>query len=123
MIHQNIPGFVALLIPFFLVASQWQAMTLHNDQVVNMWLQNSLSKVPSDAVVITQEDHHTFALWYAQEVAEQRQDIRVVDQRLWNYVPYRRYIAGPDIESIVDLAAVSGKHPLCVVDDERVLCP
>jgi hypothetical protein len=44
-------------------------------------------------VLITAQDGHTFALWYAQAAENQRPDVVIVDRDLWAQPAYRRLLA------------------------------
>jgi hypothetical protein len=85
------PNCVSLIIPLLLLFS-WSDMNLQDDYETVDWLEATLAELPMHAVVLTEEDAHTFALWYALDALERRQDVMVVDTRLWGFHPYVGFI-------------------------------
>jgi hypothetical protein len=91
------------LLPLYQVISHYPALSLREERAATGWLQEVLRSAPTDALLITGQDTHTFALSYAQWAAGQRQDLAVVDGELWQQPWYaaalsRRYAlaATPD---------------------------
>lgn len=70
-------------------------VTLQHDRSASAWAEATLAAAPSEAVLITAQDGHTFALWYAQAAWNQRPDVVVVDRDLWAQPAYRRLLAEP----------------------------
>jgi hypothetical protein len=122
----KIPPWVGLIVPVLLLATNWQALDLSRDREAVDWIHHTLSALPHRAVAVTQDDRHTFGLWYATEVRAQRSDILVVDRRLWHQVSYRRYLASSldvgvwNLHTPEDLAL---DRPLCEVGTSGVQCP
>lgn len=81
-----------LLIPLLHVLLSWGAMDLSDEQTATVWSLNTLRRTPYEGILLTDSDAHTFALWYAQDVLGQRQDVVVIDQDLWHYPPYRKML-------------------------------
>jgi hypothetical protein len=58
-----------------------------------------LQQAPAGAVILTQQDTHTFTLWYFQYALDQRPDVIVVDLDLleyeWYSVHLSRQLAAP----------------------------
>ncbi len=50
----------------------------------------TLDALPSGAVILTNDDNHTFSLWYLQYVINYRRDVLVVDNRLLNWGWYHK---------------------------------
>ena len=122
IIKRGVPGSLLLLLPVILVVSQWQSISLRNEDTVERWLESTFSSAPPGALLLSNEDRHTFALWYGQEVAGLREDILVVDERLWNYTPYQRYVEKIAGESINQLSELEVSRPVCMVEDKGVVC-
>lgn len=78
-----------LLLPLLQALLFWGQMDVSQDRTAPDWAEQVLSEAPAQAVLLTGQDAHTFTLWYAQEVLEQRSDIIVLDVDLWSYEPYR----------------------------------
>jgi hypothetical protein len=121
-----IPSWIGLIVPILLLATNWQALDLSGDREAVDWIHHTLSALPHRAVVVTQDDRHTFGLWYATDVRALRSDILVVDRRLWHQVSYRRYLASSldvgvwNLHTPGDLAL---DRPLCEVGTTGVQCP
>jgi hypothetical protein len=56
------------------------------------WAERTLREAPPQAVILTDQDSHTFTLWYVQDVLGKRPDVAVIDVDLWAQEPYRRMI-------------------------------
>jgi hypothetical protein len=83
-----------LLLPLAQALVFWGQMDLSGDRTAMEWADGVLRDAPAQAVVITAQDAHTFALWYARDVLGERPDVAVVDRDLWGHEPYRRMMAG-----------------------------
>ncbi len=73
-----------LALPLAALLLYWGALDLRQDVTARAWWEATLAQTPTDAVLITEEDAHTFALWYAQEALNLRADVAVVDRDLWS---------------------------------------
>jgi len=125
-------GIIVLLLAFLLgpvlnVLIHFPAMNLQNDHAATEFAQAVLISAPPAAIVITENDGHTFALWYYQHVAGQRPDLAIVDQRMAGYPWYDAMLraqgaasrlpeADPPETWIDRLAQLNPGHALCVVD-------
>ena len=56
------------------------AMNLRDDHAATDFANEVLTTAPPEAIVITENDGHTFALWYHRHVAGQRPDLAIVDR-------------------------------------------
>ncbi len=83
---------IAILLPLTLLTLHAGELSLRHDREAVAWLEATLTDLPRRAVVVTTQERHTFALWYAQEALHRRRDLLVVDRHLWNYPPYRAYL-------------------------------
>jgi hypothetical protein len=103
------------------------AMNLRDDRAAVEFAEAVLSAAPPQAVVITQHDGHTFALWYHRHVAGQRSDLAVVDARLAGYPWYAAMLSAqgsavtlPEIDpssTWIDRgAALNPDRAVCVID-------
>lgn len=114
---------LGVVIPALALVFFWRDASLSNDREATDWLQATLGAIPENAVVVTNQDRHTFALWYATEAVAWRPDVTVIDERLWGYGPYDEYVhttLGGDGDTI---AALAGTRPLCSVDRQsEVVC-
>jgi hypothetical protein len=87
--HTAVVLLLALLCgPVLNVLIHFPAMNLRNDHAAAEFADAVLAAAPPDAVVVTENDGHTFALWYHRHVAGQRPDLAVVDRRLASYPWY-----------------------------------
>ncbi len=117
-------AYLGLLLPLVLLVANWQQMDLHADRGAVVWLDNTLAQLPSEAVVVTNADQHTFALWYAVDAVHTRPDLLVVDRRLWGYVPYNGFrdrsglSSSESAQSNGTLESFVGDRPFCEIDAE-----
>lgn len=88
-------GLALLVLPLSQALWWGPQLTLRHDRTAIAWAQTTLTAAPSNAVLITAQDGHTFALWYAQAAWGQRTDVVVVDRDLWAQPAYRRLLAEP----------------------------
>jgi hypothetical protein len=82
-----------LLLPLLQAFLFWGQTDLSADRTAMEWAERTLRQAPSQAVILTDRDGHTFTLWYAQDVLGQRSDVAVVDVALWAQEPYRVMMA------------------------------
>jgi hypothetical protein len=114
-----------LLAPLVLIVLNGPAMDLREDRQALAWIDRTLDRLPQDAVVLTDRDDHTFALWYAAEALGRRPDLLVVNRGLWGYAPYTAFLeerAAVQAENPEDLARAA-RRPLCRVESKEVVCP
>ncbi len=96
----------------------WGPLDLSSDHEAVAWLDDTLTTLPKDAALITLQDRHTFALWYAVYAQGRRPDLLVVDGDLYVEAWYREQIgrqAGIDVppRQLSDLLSLlSAERPL-----------
>jgi len=100
---------VLALLPAISAVRHAPVLSLRHDREAITWLDDVASRLPRDALLITQEDRHTFALAYAQWVEGRRQDIIVVDADLLAYPWYR--------------AQLERRHPTLVLPADPLTVP
>ncbi len=130
-ILRRIPAWLALLLPALLLGGYWGAMDVHQDDEVAIWLEDTLAQTPPDAVLVVDQDNHTFALWGAQSALDRRPDVLVVNRSLWGRASYRRFLANrmepgdalPALPS--ELTEWAPDRPVCYWEEaeEEVQCP
>jgi hypothetical protein len=82
-------GLVALLVasPLNLATQNWFTHSRAGNYLAFDYAYNILQSLEQDAIVFTNGDNDTFPVWYLQDVAGVRQDVRVVNlslgQTLW----------------------------------------
>ena len=127
-----------LLLPLGLLGSGWAEADLHADESARLFLRTVLAQAPPRALLISQADRHTFALWaYRYALADTlavegggpaRSDFAVVDLDLLAFPWYRAGLAAE-----LDLPALAGEgdpwailqsagRPLCTVSDAGLEC-
>jgi hypothetical protein len=79
---------ILLFGPVLNLSAYLPAMNLRDDDAAVKFAEAVLTAAPPQAIVITGNDGHTFALWYHRHVAGQRSDLAVVDARLAGYPWY-----------------------------------
>jgi len=112
-----------LLLPVLQVVLLWGAMDVSGDHTAIKWAERVLEEAPPEAVLLTDQDAHTFTLWYFCDVLGERPDVVVLDQDLWGQAPYRRAVAdqlGIEVAeshlSAVEVAQETGR-PVVYVSD------
>jgi hypothetical protein len=116
-----------LLGPVLNVLFRFPEMNLRNDHTVSEYAAAVLRAAPPQAIIITENDGQTFALWYYRHVAGQRLDLAVVDRRLagypWYAVMLRAQGSAPQLPEddlpdtwIERLARLNPGRAVCVVD-------
>jgi hypothetical protein len=111
------------------------AMNLRNDHVATDFANDVLATAPPEAIVITENDGQTFALWYHRHVAGRRPDLAIVDARLVGYPWYDAMLnaqgsvpALPEVDPsstwIDRLAQLNSDRVVCVIDPDsaRMAC-
>jgi hypothetical protein len=115
--------------PALNVLADFPVMDLRNDRTAAAFADRALSAAPAKAIIVTENDGQTFALWYHRHAVGQRFDLAVVDRRLAGYPWYAAMLraqgSGPQLpeydppETWADrLAQLNPGRPLCIVDRE-----
>jgi hypothetical protein len=106
-----------VVLPTFAAVRHAPALSLRQDREAVAWLDGVTGRVPRDALLITLQDGHTFALAYAQWVEGRRDDLIVVDGDLLAHPWYRRHLgrrypalALPDGGTVGALVAANLPH-------------
>ena len=107
--REGLAAAVWLLLPALSLLWHWSSLDLSCDWTARRWLERVLAEAPPDAVLVTSQDAHTFALWYAQAGLGLRPDVSVVDRDLWG-------------EEVSPEEWAEGR-PMCYVEAESLVCP
>ena len=78
-----------VLLPLLQVLLFWGQLDLATDRTALEWAERTLRRAPPQAIILTNQDRHTFTLWYVQTVLGQRTDVTVIDIDLWEQASYR----------------------------------
>ena len=119
-----------LAFPLAAAVRRFPDLDLSADDTVASFLATALFAAPQNAIILSESDAHTFALWYAQHALGQRQDITVVDRGLlgfdWYAAQLAKRLAVPQIrgEAGITYAADDLGFPVCHIDrgDVQLLC-
>lgn len=84
---------VVLALSALSVLRHWDAMQLRNDREAADFVSGALEAAEPGALILTEEDQRTFALWYARYGLELRTDIAVLTASLYRYPWYRGTLA------------------------------
>jgi len=76
---------VVIILPFSFLWKNYHSIDLHNDREAATYGETVMTSVPAKAMIISASDAHTFALWYAQQIAYRRPDVIVLDRDLLQY--------------------------------------
>ncbi len=132
-IAQRAPLFILLLAfalgPALNILAYFPAMDLRDDRAPAEFADRVLTAAPAKAIIVTENDGQTFALWYHRHVVGQRFDVAVVDRRLAGYPWYdamlRAQGSAPQLpeydppETWADrLAQLNPRRTVCIVDRE-----
>ncbi len=82
-----------LILPLASAALNFPAMSLRDDRAALDFATEALSQAAPHALILVDDDRHTFALWYARYALEQRPDVAVVNVNLLGYDWYRASLA------------------------------
>ena len=121
--------------PLLNVMQHFSQMDLRQDHRATDFAQQVLTDAPPAAIVITEADGHTFALWYHRALAATRPDLSVVDRRLADYAWYGGMLraqgaapvlpeADPAESWLKRLAMLNPDRPICLsdVDTGQLTC-
>jgi hypothetical protein len=81
---------IILALPLLQASLFWGQMNLSGDVSAVGWAEQVLQQAPPQAILLTEQDRHTFTLWYAQDVLGERPDVTVIDIDLWGQKTYRQ---------------------------------
>lgn len=101
------------------VAMTFPVVDRRRDTEARDFARVALSSAPDSAILVTDNDARTFALWYGQVGLGLRPDITIVDRSLWPLAWYRRRVLPEYRGQVADAAAVelqTGRRTL-IVDD------
>jgi hypothetical protein len=96
-------------------------MDLSDDRTAVIWAQRVLQDAPPHAILLTDQDRHTFTLWYFDEIGDHT-DLTIIDIDLWAQEPYRRMITDEleldtkSVQSIKDVKRLSSRPVIPVIE-------
>jgi hypothetical protein len=91
-----------LLLPAMVIVLNFSSMSLSRDRAALDFAQETLNHVSPDAIILVDDDRHTFALWYARYALGQRADVTIVNANLLGYSWYQTGLAA--VHSTIRLA-------------------
>jgi hypothetical protein len=120
-------GWVLLLLPIFSIVLNFSAVSLRHDRTALDFAERALREAPPSALILVDDDRHTFALWYARYALDQRPDVNIVNTNLLVYDWYQASLSKshPDLA----LAGEAGslvqqnldQHPVYAIGDTLIL--
>jgi hypothetical protein len=78
------------LLPLIQALLFWTQTDLSGNRTAIEWAEQTLKQAPPQAILVTEQDRHTFTLWYARDVLGERLDVTVIDSDLWGQEVYRQ---------------------------------
>jgi hypothetical protein len=125
-----VPLVQALLValPLAGAAIRFPAMDLSGEGEAREWAGITLGQAPPNAVLLTEQDAHTFSLWYLQYALGQRPDVVVIDLDLIGYGWYTAQLSrhlSPDALSLLLVREDRGQaakvlhRPVCTAGGSR----
>lgn len=84
---------LAIALPLAAVAYRFPALDLSDDQAADNFEAVIVVQAPPKAVILSQRDTYTFALWYFQHALGRRPDVVVVDSDLLGYDWYVAHLS------------------------------
>jgi hypothetical protein len=120
-------GWALLILPLTSAALNFPAMSLRDDRAALDFAEGTLSQAAPGALILVDDDRHTFALWYARYALGQRPDVAVVNVNLLHFDWYQASLAkahpglplAPDVGDLVRQAI--GERPVYTVGDTLTL--
>jgi hypothetical protein len=113
------PGaWAILMLPLLQALLFWGQMDVSDDWEAIEWAERVLRLAPARAALLTDQDAHTFTLWYVHDVLGERPDVAIVDQDLWAHRPYRHLVSAalgleiPESDLSPEGAAHRAGHPV-----------
>jgi hypothetical protein len=112
-----------LLLPVVSVMLNFSVVSLHGDRTALDFAQKALDRAAPSALILVDDDRHTFALWYARYALGQRPDVAIVNVRLLPYDWYQASLAKahPDLVRARRLESLIQhnieRHPVYAVGD------
>lgn len=82
-----------ILLPLLSLLLNFSEQNLSQDDEAYNYARQSLQRVPSGAVIVTNSDAQTFALWYGRYGLAWRSDVAVVNSNLLAYAWYRQTLS------------------------------
>jgi len=113
-----------ILLPLATALPRFPQMSLRGDRVASDFGILTLGQAPHRAVILSEQDRHTFALWYFQHAHSLRSDVVVVDPGLLGYDWYREQVAAQlaapwPAEAGAAQAAHELGRPVCHITSEE----
>ncbi len=116
-----------LILPLTSAALNFPAMSLRDDRAALDFAEGALSQAAPSALILVDDDRHTFALWYARYALGRRPDVAIVNVNLLNYNWYQASLAqahpglplAPDAGDLVRQALA--ERPVYAVGDTLAL--
>jgi hypothetical protein len=125
----------AIILPVVAAALRFPTMDLGGDREPSEFEAAVLLQAPHKAIILSQQDAHTFALWYYQHARGRRPDVAVVDTGLLGYKWYNAQLVqrirpgegvSPPVGAVLaegsgdlDGAATVLGRPVCRIDPDR----
>jgi hypothetical protein len=122
---------LACIGPLSALLLSYQDMDVHRDTSAFAFGDRVLAAAPSQVVLLTSDDRHTFTLWYFQHVLGQRPDLVIVDTGLMAYDWYRSSLPRSCLRSVSpegdadEVGQMDLTRPVCEViggDDDWLRC-
>jgi hypothetical protein len=106
-------GLFAILTAVGSLALNWSTMDLSRDRAALDYARGVLAEAPAGALIISDGDRETFALWYVRTALRERSDAAIVDRGLLHWPWYRALVGReyPDIGLPSDGVLVDSTRP------------
>jgi hypothetical protein len=120
-------GWALLALPALWVALNFSAVSLRHDRTAMQFAERTLGQAAPDALILVDDDRHTFALWYAHYALDHRPDVAIVNVNLLRYEWYRLGLAkaNPDLSPAREVASLIqqniGTHSVYAIGDTLTL--
>jgi hypothetical protein len=111
-----------LLLPSILAVSRFSTQNLREDRAAYSFGSAILNQAPEHAILLTQEDAHTFALWYFRHALGRRPDVMVVDLGLLAQDWYAAQLAKALGAPVAPMLAREAGRRQVVEDLQRPVC-
>ena len=99
---------LALILPALSLGSYWSQLDLRHNHNAEDWAKTQLAASPPNALLLSDTDGHTFALWYVQYVENYRPDVALIETRLLGEDWYRQNLSQvyPDLHTASSMSSL-----------------
>ncbi len=92
---------IIILLPFLAFILNFSEQRFRQDDTAITYAQQTLNQTPNRAIILTERDDQTFALWYVHYALGVRPDVIIINENLLPYAWYRESLQYQQIDIVV----------------------